>query len=105
MAGPEKANLADKMARTSDRWNPRIVGEVNDMQIDTQIDTQIKPVKMQSAFDWHHHQTKDELFLVLQVEHLPAPEEEAHLPLIETKPTLNAGNIYNGRTWTDLERL
>ena len=79
MADPEKANLADKMARTSDRWNPRIVGEVND--------TQIKPVKMQSAFDW------------------PALEEEAHLPLIGTKPTLNAGNIYNERTWTDLERL
>ena len=79
MADPEKANLADKMARTSDRWNPRIVGEVND--------TQIKPVKMQSAFD------------------RLAPEEEAHLPLIGTKPTLNAGNIYNERTWTDLERL
>ena len=81
MADPEKANLADKMARTSDRWNPRIVGEVND--------TQIKPVKMQGAFDWHHHQT----------------EKKPHLPLIETKTTLNAGNIYNERTWTDLERL
>lgn len=82
MADPEKANLADKMARTSDRWNPRIVGGVNDTQIKP-----VKPVKMQSAFD------------------RPAPEEEAHLPLIETKPTLNAGNIYNERTWTDLERL
>ena len=97
MADPEKANLADKMARTSDCWNPRIVGEVND--------TQIKPVKMQGVFDWHHRQTEDELFLVLQFEHMPAPEEKPHLPLIETKPTLNAGNIYNERTWTDLERL
>ena len=97
MADPGKANLADKMARTSDRWNPRIVGEVNDKQI--------KPVKMQRAFDWHHHETEDELFLVLQVEHMPVSEEDVHLPLIVPKTTRNAGNIYNKRTRTDLEWL
>ena len=118
----EKVNLADKLAQISDHWNPRIVGEVND--------TRVKLVKMSGAFDWHHHQMEDELFLVVQghltmrlrdrdisvgpgefvivphgVEHMPVSEGEVHLLLIEPKTTLNTGNLHNERTRVNLERL
>ncbi len=118
----EKVNLADKMAQISDYWNPRIIGEVNDMHV--------KLVKMQGTFDWHHHETEDEMFLVLQgrltmrlrdrdigvgpgefvivphgVEHMPTSGDEVQLLLIEPKTTLNTGNLHNGRTRTELERL
>lgn len=118
----EKVNLAGKLAQISDHWNPRIVGEVND--------TLVKLVKMQGAFDWHHHEVEDELFLVLQgsltmrlrdrdinvapgefvivphgVEHMPVSDEEVHLLLIEPKTTVNTGNLNNERTQTELERL
>ena len=122
MAGVEKVNLADKLAQFSDHWNPRIVGEVNDMHV--------KLVKMSGAFDWHHHVAEDELFLVVQgrltlrlrdrdiivgpgefvivphgVEHMPVSDEEVHLLLIEPNTTLNTGNVRTERTRTELERL
>ena len=122
MADVEKVNLADKLAQISDHWNPRIVGEVND--------THVKLVKIQGAFDWHHHETEDELFLVVQgcltmhlrdrdisvrpgefvivphgVEHMPFSDEEVSLLLIEPGTTLNTGNLSNERTRTELERL
>lgn len=118
----EKVNLADKLAQISDHWNPCIVGEVND--------THVKLVKMRGAFDWHHHETEDELFLVIEgrltmrlrdqdisvgpgefiivphgVEHMPVSDEEVSLLLIEPKSTLNTGNVQNERTRTELERL
>ena len=118
----KKISLADKLAQFSDHWNPRIVGEVNDMHV--------KVVKLLGAFDWHHHATEDELFLVLQgrltmrlhnrdivvgpgefvivphgVEHKPMSDEEVHLLLIEPNTTLNTGNVRSERTRTELERL
>ncbi len=117
-----KANLVQKFSLFQDYWSPRIVGELND--------SYIKLVKFKGEFVWHHHETEDELFLVLKgslliklrdrdisleegefviipkgVEHLPIADEEAHVLLLEPKTTLNTGNISNERTVADLERI
>jgi mannose-6-phosphate isomerase-like protein (cupin superfamily) len=118
----EKVNLAERFARFHDQWSPKIVGELND--------SYVKLVKLQGEFVWHHHENEDELFLVVKgrlllrlrdrdvwleegeffivprgVEHLPIAEEEAHVVLLEPKTTLNTGNVRNGRTVPELERI
>ena len=50
----EKVNLREKLATFSDHWNPRIVAELNGQQV--------KLVKFQGPFTWHHHDNEDELF-------------------------------------------
>jgi mannose-6-phosphate isomerase-like protein (cupin superfamily) len=111
----EKINLAQKFSLFHDHWSPKIVGELND--------SQVKLVKVQGEFVWHHHEVEDELFLVLKgrltiklrdrdialdegefviiprgVEHKPVAEQEVHLLLLEPKSTLNTGNVENERT-------
>ena len=117
-----KVNLAQKFSMFQDYWSPKIVGELND--------SYIKLVKLKGEFVWHHHDTEDELFLVIKgrlliklrdrdiyleegefviiprgIEHLPIAEEEAQVLLLEPKTTLNTGNIGNERTVVDLERI
>lgn len=118
----DPVNLIEKFARIGDYWHPRVVGDVNDMQV--------KLVKLKGEFVWHHHEAEDELFLVLKgklrmklrdrdiyinegefvvipkgVEHLPVAEDEVHLMLLEPKTTLNTGNVQSERTRAELERL
>ena len=118
----EKVNLADKLARFTDHWSPKIVGELNGQQV--------KLVKFQGPFVWHHHDDEDELFLVVAgrmrmqfrdgdvvvepgelivvprgVEHCPAAEGDCHVVLIEPKTTLNTGNVRNERTVDELDRI
>ena len=118
----DKVNIAEKFTRFADYWSPKIVGEVNDMQV--------KLVKLKGEFIWHHHDREDELFLVIKgrlrmrlrerdvviepgeffivprgVEHLPVAEEEVHLLLLEPKTTLNTGNVVNERTVAELGRV
>ena len=118
----DKVNLAQKFSMFNDYWSPKIVGEIND--------THVKLVKLKGEFVWHHHETEDELFLVIKgslliklreqdifleegefviiprgVEHLPIAKDEAHVLLLEPKTTLNTGNIDNERTVVDLERI
>ena len=118
----DKVNLTEKLSRILDHWNPRIVGELNGQQV--------KLVKLQGEFDWHHHEREDELFLVLRgaleihlrdrvvrlsegeffivekgVEHKPVAESETHVMLLEPATTLNTGNLRNERTRETLERL
>jgi len=115
-------NLKEKFSRFSDYCNPRILGEVNDCHI--------KAVKLKDEFIWHHHESEDELFLVIKgtlrmkfrdheavvregefvivprgVEHCPIADEEVHIVLIEPKSTLNTGNITNERTVAQLEQV
>src|SRR6266850_2612157 len=54
----QKVNLREKLARFSDHWKPKIVGELNGQQV--------KLVKFQGPFVWHHHDHEDELFLVVR---------------------------------------
>ncbi len=118
----EKVNLAEKLSLFQDCWSPKLVGEVND--------SAVKLVKLQGEFVWHHHDTEDELFLVVKgrllmklrdkdlhvdegefviiphgVEHLPVAEEEVHVLLFEPKTTLNTGNVQNERTVAELDRI
>jgi mannose-6-phosphate isomerase-like protein (cupin superfamily) len=118
----EKVNIADKLARFADTWSPKIVGEINDAYV--------KLVKLKGEFVWHHHDSEDEMFLVVKgrllmrlrdrdlhvdegefviiprgVEHLPIAEDECHVLLLEPKTTLNTGNVNSDRTVADLERL
>ena len=116
----EKINLAEKLARVSEYWSPKIVGQVND--------SYVKVVKFQGEFVWHHHENEDEMFLVVKgtmrmrfrerdvlvhegefiivprgTEHMPAAEGEVHVVLFEPKSTLNTGDVQNERTVSDLE--
>lgn len=54
----QKVNLTDKLSLFRDHWNPRIVGELNGQLI--------KLVKFEGPFTWHHHETEDEMFLVVK---------------------------------------
>ena len=108
-------NLSQKLALFQDTWHPRIVGELNGQQV--------KLVKLQGEFVWHHHDAEDELFLVLKgrlriklpdrdlwigegefaviprgVEHCPVAEDEVHVLLLEPASTQNTGNLRNERT-------
>jgi mannose-6-phosphate isomerase-like protein (cupin superfamily) len=110
-----KVNLAQKFTLFHEHWQPKIIGELND--------SFIKLAKLKGEFVWHHHDTEDELFLVIKghlliklrdadiqlepgelvvipkgVDHLPVAEEEVQVMLIELKTTLNTGNIHNERT-------
>lgn len=118
----EKVNLAEKLSLFSEHWSPKLVGEVND--------SAVKLVKLKGEFVWHHHETEDELFLILKgrllmklrdqdlwldegefviiphgVEHMPVAPEEVHLLLFEPKTTLNTGNVQNERTVADVKRI
>ncbi len=111
----EKVNLQQKFDSFKEHWSPKIVGEVNG--------TYVKLVKLQGEFVWHHHESEDELFLVVKgkidirlrdsgvtlregemvivprgVEHLPVAEEEAYVMLLEPKSTVNTGNVRNERS-------
>ena len=52
-----KINLEQKLSLINDHWNPRIIGELNGQYL--------KLVKFKGPFTWHHHETEDEMFLVV----------------------------------------
>jgi mannose-6-phosphate isomerase-like protein (cupin superfamily) len=118
----EKVNLAEKFALLSDHWSPKIVGDLNGQQV--------KLVKFQGEFVWHHHQAEDELFLVIRgafrmefrgrsvelrageflivprgVEHRPVADKEVEVLLFEPATTVNTGNAGGERTIAELQRL
>ena len=53
-------NLAEKFAKFSEHWSPKIVARMNDYEF--------KLVKLQGEFVWHDHKDTDEAFLVLDGE-------------------------------------
>ena len=118
----EKVNLNQKFSLIQDYWSPKIAGEIND--------SYVKLVKFKGEFVWHHHETEDELFLVVKgklliklrdrdiwlqegefviipkgIDHLPIADEETHVILLEPKTTLNTGDTQNERTVTNLEQI
>ena len=105
----EKVDLREKLDRFSERWSPRIIGELNGQHV--------KLAKVEGEFVWHHHEGGDELFLVLRgrltiqlrdrdvhleegellivpkgVEHRPVAEKEVHVMLFEPITTRNTGD-------------
>jgi mannose-6-phosphate isomerase-like protein (cupin superfamily) len=118
----EKVNLAEKLALFTEHWNPKIVGDLNGQQV--------KLVKFQGEFVWHHHDIEDELFLVVQgrfrmefrdrqvwletgefmivphgVEHRPVADEEVSVLLFEPATTLNTGNAKSNLTVEQLQKI
>jgi mannose-6-phosphate isomerase-like protein (cupin superfamily) len=113
-------NLAQKFAAFSEHWSPKVAGELNGQQV--------KLVKFQGDFVWHHHDAEDEMFLVVRgrfrmdyrdpagaaqslelhegefvivprgTEHRPSAVEEVDVLLFEPSTTLNTGNVRNERT-------
>jgi mannose-6-phosphate isomerase-like protein (cupin superfamily) len=106
----DKVNLADKLAQIHEHWRPKVVGELNGQEV--------KLVKFQGEFLWHHHDVEDELFLVVKgrmrvefrdrvvtlepgeflivphgVEHRTTAEQEAEVLLFEPAATRNTGNM------------
>ncbi len=119
---PDKVVLAEKFARFSDHWSPKVVGELNGQQV--------KLVKFQGEFVWHRHEHEDELFLVVRggfvmefrdrsvalgegefivvprgVDHRPVADEEVWVMLFEPAGTLNTGSAGGERTVEELDRL
>jgi mannose-6-phosphate isomerase-like protein (cupin superfamily) len=112
----EKIKLAEKFARFSEQWQPKIVGGFDDYDV--------KIAKIQGEFVWHSHPDEDELFMVVNgrltihfrdrdvelvpgeflvvpkgVEHKPSADEECQILMIERKGTLNTGDAKDsGRT-------
>ncbi len=119
---PDKVVLAEKFARFSDHWSPKVVGELNGQQV--------KLVKFQGEFVWHRHEHEDELFLVVRggfvmefrdrsvalgegefivvprgIDHRPVANEEVWVMLFEPAGTLNTGSAGGERTVEELDRL
>jgi mannose-6-phosphate isomerase-like protein (cupin superfamily) len=116
-------NLARKFSSFADHWSPKIAGELNGQQV--------KLVKFQGEFVWHHHDAEDELFLVVKgsfrmdykdhggverslhvaegefvivprgTEHRPFAEREVAVMLFEPAGTVNTGNVRSALTASD----
>ncbi|HEX4900474.1 MAG TPA: cupin domain-containing protein [Pyrinomonadaceae bacterium] len=54
----DKINLNEKLTLINEHWKPHIIGDLNNQQV--------KLVKFQGPFTWHHHDHEDELFLVVK---------------------------------------
>ena len=118
----DKVNLAQKLSLIQDHWRPKVIGELNGQEV--------KLVKCQGEFVWHHHDVEDELFLVVKgrltmqlrtgdlvldpgelvivphgVEHCPKADAECWVLLLEPKTTLNTGNVVDERTVRELGRV
>ena len=108
-------NLAEKLAKFSEHWSPRVVAEMNDYQF--------KLVKLQGEFVWHDHKDTDEVFLVIQgqmqvgfrdrdvtvgegelfvvprgVEHITRATQECHALIIEPRGVVNTGDAESNLT-------
>ena len=108
-------DLLGKFSLFAERWQPRVVAELNDYQF--------KVVRLQGDFVWHSHADTDEAFIVLEgtmridfrdgavqigagemfvvkrgVEHKPVAAQEVKLMLIEPRGVLNTGDQGGERT-------
>ena len=112
---PQAINLADKLSKIVDHWQPRVVAELNDYQF--------KLVKIEGDFVWHSHADTDEAFMVIEgelridlrdgavtlgpgemyvvkkgVEHKPYAAREVHMMLLEPRGVTNTGDAGGERT-------
>jgi len=108
--GEERVDLTASFAKISEHWRPKVIAELNGQEV--------KLVKIQGEFVWHHHDVEDELFLIHRghlrmefrdrvvelgpgqclvvphgVEHRPVAVEEVELILFEPSGVRNTGNV------------
>jgi mannose-6-phosphate isomerase-like protein (cupin superfamily) len=118
----KKISITEKFDKIHTHWDPKIIGELNNQYV--------KLVKFKGEFDWHKHDSEDELFMVINgklkmqfrdktitlieneimivprgVEHCPMAEEEVNVMLFEPATTLNTGNMKTEKTKTNLEKI
>jgi mannose-6-phosphate isomerase-like protein (cupin superfamily) len=105
-----KISIEEKFSRFSEHWRPRTIAALNGQEV--------KLVKVQGTFPWHHHEREDEFFLVWKgelrvefrdrvvtlgegealvvprgTEHRTAAEEEAAIIIFEPADVRNTGNV------------
>lgn len=107
----EKASLAEKFARISEHWRPKVVARLNGQEL--------KLVKICGEFPWHTHHHEDEMFLVWRgsmtveyrdraaielhegelcvvprgIEHRTLAKSEAEVIIFEPENTRNTGDV------------
>lgn len=111
----EPVNLERKFGLLVERWQPRVIAELNDYQF--------KIVRLEGDFVWHHHADTDEAFFVLEgelridfedghvdvsagelfvvprgVRHKPHAKREVKLMLVEPRGVPNTGEEGGERT-------
>ena len=112
MAAPDRVvSLEEKFAAFHEQWSPKVVAEINDMQV--------KIAKVQGEFVWHAHEETDEFFFVRsgrltillkgredvslgpgeffvvpkRVEHCPSAKDECEIVLLEPIGVVNTGGV------------
>ncbi len=105
-----KASLSEKFTMIREHWRPKVIAQLNGQEV--------KLVKFQGVFPWHHHEHEDELFLVWRgqmtiefrdqsvtlqpgelcvvphgIEHRTMADAEAEVLLFEPAQTRNTGNV------------
>ena len=106
----DKIVLSEKFAMVDEQWRPKVVASLNGQDV--------KIVKVQGVFPWHHHDKEDEFFMVWKgrfrvefrdhvvdmgpgecvvvprgIEHRTAADDEAEVMLFEPAETRNTGNV------------
>lgn len=106
----DKVSLAEKLARITEHWRPKVVAELNSQEV--------KLVKFKGEFVWHRHEHEDELFLGVHgrfrvefrdraieigpgellvvprgLEHRTVADEEVEVLLFEPAATRNTGDV------------
>jgi mannose-6-phosphate isomerase-like protein (cupin superfamily) len=119
-ASVQKVSLNEKFDRIREYWSPKIAAQLNGQYL--------KLAKFKGEFVWHHHESEDELFLVVKgrltiqfrdgdvvlgegelvvvpagVDHRPVADQEVWAVLLEPIATLNTGNVQNERTIRELD--
>ncbi len=86
---PEKIILEEKFGSFAEHWRPKVVARLNGQEI--------KVIKAQGEFPWHHHEAEDEFFLVCKgcfiVEFRDRAEEQAEILCFEPAGVRNTGNL------------
>ena len=105
-----KVSLSEKFVMIHEHWRPKVVAQLNGQEV--------KLVKFEGVFPWHHHEQEDEMFLVWRgrvtiefrdgrvtlkagelcvvprgVEHRTMADAEAEVLVFEPAETRNTGNI------------
>ena len=105
-----KINLVEKFGLFNEHWRPKVIANLNGQEI--------KIIKAQGEFPWHHHENEDEFFMVWKgqfrvefrdrivrlgpgeclvvprgMEHRTCADEEAEVLCFEPGGVLNTGNI------------
>ena len=111
-----KISLDEKFALFDEHWRPKTIAALNGQEV--------KLVKVQGEFPWHHHAHEDEFFMVWRgrfrvefrdhvvtleagecvvvprgVEHRTCADQEASILCFEPAGTINTGNV-TGSSYT-----